>query len=434
MSTTKHQQILKFIENLEIGSKVSVRLLAKELDVSEGTAYRAIKEAEKDGLVSSIPKVGTIRIAQVEERRIEDVTIKEVEYIVEAIIVAGHDNLNWTPTKFLIGAMSEENLDRYMEEKALFIVGDRPRLQARALEKGAALLITGGFTPSNMIINLAKEKALPILVSPYDTFAVTSMINRSIYDRLIERELILVEDIMVTQVKYLTDLATVGEWHKLANQAMHSRFPVVDEDMKVVGIVSAVDVAGCHNDTMIIDVMTTDIMTTEKHTSVTHLSRIMVWEGYEMVPVLDEGKLVGVVSRKDIIEAFQVIQKQPHFGETVDNMILSGFRLEREEENIMEIKGKINPFMSNEFGSASSGTLITLMNSSAYILIRKKYKVDTITDNFTLHTLEPIPVGTQVSVTAKVIHMDKKSCKIDVEIHEADKILAKGLLAVRITS
>ena len=67
MSATKHEQIIKYIESLPVGTKVSVRQVAKDLDVSEGTAYRAIKTAENTGLVSSIPKVATIRIEKPEK-------------------------------------------------------------------------------------------------------------------------------------------------------------------------------------------------------------------------------------------------------------------------------------------------------------------------------------------------------------------------------
>lgn len=51
---TKHEQILKYIENLAVGEKISVRKIAKNLSVSEGTAYRAIKDAEIIGFVSTI--------------------------------------------------------------------------------------------------------------------------------------------------------------------------------------------------------------------------------------------------------------------------------------------------------------------------------------------------------------------------------------------
>lgn len=51
---TKHEQILDYIESLSIGSKISVRKIAKFLNVSEGTAYRAIKDADKMGMVATI--------------------------------------------------------------------------------------------------------------------------------------------------------------------------------------------------------------------------------------------------------------------------------------------------------------------------------------------------------------------------------------------
>ena len=46
--TSKHQQIIRYIESLPVGEKISVRSIAKNMEMSEGTAYRAIKEAEKD--------------------------------------------------------------------------------------------------------------------------------------------------------------------------------------------------------------------------------------------------------------------------------------------------------------------------------------------------------------------------------------------------
>ena len=51
---TKHEQILQYIKSLPVGNKISVRGIAKKLNMSEGTAYRAIKEAETRGLVMMI--------------------------------------------------------------------------------------------------------------------------------------------------------------------------------------------------------------------------------------------------------------------------------------------------------------------------------------------------------------------------------------------
>lgn len=61
-NVTKHEQLLQHIEQLKVGSKISVRGLARELGVSEGTAYRAVKEAENFGLVVTKERIGTVRI------------------------------------------------------------------------------------------------------------------------------------------------------------------------------------------------------------------------------------------------------------------------------------------------------------------------------------------------------------------------------------
>lgn len=59
----KMDQVLEYIEALLPGARVSVRQLAKELSVSEGTAYKAIRCAKEKGLVQSKPKSGTVRVA-----------------------------------------------------------------------------------------------------------------------------------------------------------------------------------------------------------------------------------------------------------------------------------------------------------------------------------------------------------------------------------
>src|SRR5699024_6922588 len=102
---TKHEQILRYISELNIGEKISVRRIAKELQVSEGTAYRAIKEAENQGLVSTIERVGTIRIEKKVKENIEKLTYAEVVNIVDGQVLGGRNGLHKTLNRFVIGAM-----------------------------------------------------------------------------------------------------------------------------------------------------------------------------------------------------------------------------------------------------------------------------------------------------------------------------------------
>lgn len=63
---------------------------------------------------------------------------------------------------------------------------------------------------------LADEKELPILSTSYDTFTVATMINRAIYDQLIKKEVVFVEDILtpLETTAFLSTSDKVEDWHK----------------------------------------------------------------------------------------------------------------------------------------------------------------------------------------------------------------------------
>ncbi len=194
---TKHEQIIQYIESLEVGTRLSVRKIAKELEVSDGTAYRAIKEAENLGIVSTKGRTGTIRVQRKENVKIDKLTFAEIASMVDGKVLGGAAGLNKSLNKFVIGAMQLEAMLRYVEPGNLVIVGNRTKAQFNALTQGAGVLITGGFEPGSEVIRKADELELPVISCSYDTFfSVATLINRAIDDRLIRKKIILVEDIL----------------------------------------------------------------------------------------------------------------------------------------------------------------------------------------------------------------------------------------------
>jgi len=194
--STKHELILSYIKNLSVGEKISVRQVAKELSVSDGTAYRAIKEAENRKLVNTIERVGTIRIEKKKRESIERLTFAEVLNIVDGQVLGGRTGLHKTLTKFVIGAMQLGDMMRYIDAGSLLIVGNRAKAHEIGLQAGAAVLVTGGFDASDEVKKLADELELPVISSSYDSFTVATMLNRAIYDQMIEKEILLAVDIL----------------------------------------------------------------------------------------------------------------------------------------------------------------------------------------------------------------------------------------------
>jgi predicted transcriptional regulator len=431
---TKHEQILKYIEDLEVGSKISVRQIAKDLDVSEGTAYRAIKEAETRGIVSTIERVGTVRIEKQQKKDIERLTFAEVVNIVDGTVLGGASGLHKTLHKFVIGAMEVDAMLRYIDRDSLLIVGNRNEVHKVSLEHGAAVLISGGFDATPEVKELADRMELPLISSAYDTFTIASMINRAIYDRLIKKEILLVEDILSEEKKPVVMRIgqQVADWHELVERTGHSRFPVVDANDRVVGIVTSKDVSGETNEIPIERLMTKNPITVSPKASVASTAHMMIWEGIELLPVVDGRKLVGVISRQDVIKALQYIQKQPQVGQTIQDIVLSHFTLERSDDKAVSLSGEVTPQMTNQLGGVSTGVLMILISEAGSQAIRRIKNVDLVVENVSVYFLKPIQIESTIQVRAEVIDIGRKSGKADVQIYHRGELMGKALFTAQV--
>ncbi|SDZ54743.1 Predicted transcriptional regulator containing CBS domains [Evansella caseinilytica] len=431
---TKHEQILQYISSLEVGNKISVRQIAKVLHVSEGTAYRAIKDAENQGLVSTIERVGTIRIERKQKDNIERLTYAEVVNIVDGQVLGGRDGLYKTLNKFVIGAMKADAMMRYVEAGNLLIVGNREQVHKLALEEGAAVLITGGFDTSEDVKQLADQLDLPIISTSYDTFTVATMINRAIYDQLIKKEIVLVEDILIPLEKtnYLTTSHTVEKWHELNKKSGHSRYPVVDDDLKIQGMVTAKDVMGVSPLIEIEKVMTKSPITVSPKTSVASAAHMMVWEGIELLPVIDTGKhIVGIISRQDVLKALQMLQRQPQVGETIEDLVTRHFE-DVSTSQVYCYQLEVNPQMTNHLGTISYGVITTIVTEAGSRVLRKYKKGDLVVENITLFFIKPVQIESKIKIFPKVLEVGRKFGKVDVEIFHEGSIVGKAMLMAQL--
>ncbi len=98
----------------------------------------------------------------------------------------------------------------------------------------------------------------------------------------------------------LTDvIALLLRWHI-------SAVPVVDDENKMIGIVSEIDLVnltfdGNAADTTIEEIMVTEIVSFNPKTELAELVQAFSKKHLRRVPIIDEGKIVGIVSRRDIL-------------------------------------------------------------------------------------------------------------------------------------
>ncbi|MDN3018238.1 CBS domain-containing protein [Paenibacillus sp. BSR1-1] len=429
---TKHEQILQYIDGLPIGEKISVRQIAKAMTVSEGTAYRAIKEAENKGYVSTIERVGTIRIERKKKENIEKLTFAEVVNIVDGQVLGGRAGLHKTLNKFVIGAMKLEAMMRYTEAGNLLIVGNRTQAHELALKAGAAVLITGGFDTEDHVKKLADKLELPVISTSYDTFTVATMINRAIYDQLIKKEIILVEDILtpISETFFLKTSDKVSKWHELNQQTTHSRYPVVDQNMKIQGMVTSKDVLGQDGDTSIDKIMTKHPMTVNGKTSVASTAHMMVWEGIEVLPVADDSnRLEGLISRQDVLKALQMNQRQPQVGETIDDIVTNQMVLMQGRTKGEDVFScEVTPQMTNHLGTISYGVFTTIVSDAANRVLRSYKKGDLVVENMTIYFIKPVQMESRLEVFPKILEVGRKFGKVDVEVYNEGVLVGKAMM------
>lgn len=145
------------------------------------------------------------------------------------------------------------------------------------------------------------EKAASAIVKNKSTREVVDIIMQQLGDI---NPGLLARDIMSTPVKTVPTNFTMEEAGRIMLRYGHTGMPVV-EGQTMVGVISRrdVDKANLHNlgHAPVKGFMTSNILQTSADTPVGELQKIMVDNDIGRLPVVENGRLVGIVSRTDIL-------------------------------------------------------------------------------------------------------------------------------------
>lgn len=430
--TSKHQQIIRYIESLPVGEKISVRSIAKNMEMSEGTAYRAIKEAENIGIVSTIERVGTIRIERKTKDNLEKLSFGEIIKIIEGEVFGGHEGLDKILNRFVIGAMTLDAMTRYIQPESLVIIGNREDAQLLALNQGAAVLITGGFLATPQLIQKADELKIPLMGTTYDTFTVASLINRAMTDQLIKKKIMIVADIYndIENTYYLKMDQTVKEYRQLSEKTGNSRFPVVNHSNRLVGVVSAKDILG-KTDTLTMErVMTKNPSVSKLHASVASVAHSMIWNGLEMLPVVqDNMELIGIISRRDVMKAMQLTQRQPQVGNTFEDDVSENLEIVEVNPTGARFSFTVTPQMTNNLGMLSFGVLCEVVSVASKEFIHRSQRRNTVIEQLEMHYLKMIPIESHIVIQIQMLDNGRKVSKLDISVLLENSIVAKAIMS-----
>ena len=109
-------------------------------------------------------------------------------------------------------------------------------------------------------------------------------------------------EIMTKQVVTVNPQKSVKEVAKLLVDHRFSAVPVVDRQGKLVGIVSEADIM-TRKGKQARSIMSTEIVSASEETPIEEIADLLMTHRIKRVPILRRGKIVGIVSRADIVRA-----------------------------------------------------------------------------------------------------------------------------------
>jgi len=117
----------------------------------------------------------------------------------------------------------------------------------------------------------------------------------------------LANDIMTKKVITVTPTTSVKDLAKTLTKNKISGTPVADKNGKLLGIVSRTDVVAKRGE-KVKDIMSKDIISVNEEIPVEEIANLFTTHKINRVPVLQGKKLVGIVSRADIVRAIAMGQ------------------------------------------------------------------------------------------------------------------------------
>jgi len=240
---------------------------------------------------------------------------------------------------------------------------------------------------------------------------------------------------MEANVKYLRGSDTIATWRKLMEESNHERYPVVDDNMNLIGIVTLRDLHGHDDDNELIHkIMSKNPISVTPKTTVSYAAHIMGWDGIKLCPVLDKKRLIGVLSIEDVIKAMEFALRQPQVSETIEDIILKNFKCQPEGEK-MHFFGQIIPQMLDPVGTASWSSLNMLLSTMGIMALRQNNNINISVDSIMAYFMKPVQMGSDIDIYTEVVDKGRNFSKVEISMYNRkEEAVAKAMISAKVFS
>ena len=204
----------------------------------------------------------------------------------------------------------------------------------------------------------------------------------------------------------------------------HSRFPVVNKDWKLVGIVTSKEIIHMNEDDKINKVMTRRPINVELTTTVASCAHIMIWDGIEILPVTTRNKkAIGVITRNDVLKAMQLIGRQPQIGETIIDQIAKHISINHNETSV-----KISPVLTNQYGTLSKAICVAIIEETIKHELRKYKKVDVMIESLNIIYIKNVAIESTLDVKYNMLDVGRNFAKLEVTMTCKNEKVANAMI------
>ncbi len=155
---------------------------------------------------------------------------RRIAETLDALIIEGNEHGYFVQGKILVGTADPDLMREYVEENDMVILGNREEDLLQAIEQNVSCIIVGmGIEFSDEVRRLAREKEIVLIMSPYDTFTISRLINQSIPVNYV---------MMKDQVISFSTEDFTDDIQDIMVKKRHRAFPVINKRGKCIGTIS----------------------------------------------------------------------------------------------------------------------------------------------------------------------------------------------------
>lgn len=319
----KSEAIINHIKTLPAGTKISVRNIAKELNVSESTAYKAIKHAEDIHLVETRNRAGTFRLDSEANENTRTVTIADEICRLGLEVLTGKEYTNVPIGRIIVADGSLEQFKTDLlgaGENVLCLIGDRIDVLFFAASHGANIIVTSGALPGEALLETAGVHNACVLSSSQDSSTILSLLRSDMSAK---------NDIFSTDLvnrwmrlpPYLYWDDMVADWISSYRSLLSLSFnsAVVDGDLRICGIIDPLKAMSASPSAKLKNLYTPGVVpfSADVSASMDEIAQQMISTESSIAYITKDDALCGVVTALDVLRYYQYYSKSLLSGRNV---------------------------------------------------------------------------------------------------------------------